>query len=164
MTPWDNLLQKGISSMLKSLCSQLCLSIVRSWFNSLVFGYFRFFSLLVSLTFPPHSLPYIRSMYLLPCPPFGFQWSNISQAFSKHMLSENSDMYFEYSKCGTFCESLIYVHDWLLFSLPWQRSVIFSPLQIVLMKKNEPFFCIILQLFCSFVFWHNVIFYYYYFC
>lgn len=54
------------------------------------------------------------------------------------MLLKSSDMYFEYSKCRTFCEFLIYVYEWFLFSLPWKRSVIFSPLQIVLMVKNEP--------------------------
>lgn len=42
------------------------------------------------------------------------------------MLLKSSYMYFEYSKCRTFCEFLIYVYDWFLFSLPWQRSVIFS--------------------------------------
>lgn len=101
-----------------------------------------------------------------PPPPFGFQWSNISYAFSRCMLLKSSDMYFEYSKCWTFCEFLIYVYEWLLFSLPWQRSVIFSPLQIVLMMKNEPvLFSLLYNTATCFVLyssdWHSVKFYCY---
>lgn len=98
------------------------------------------------------SVPFsIRSMTLHTCIPvmaFSEAIFYISLAFWRQILLKSSDMYFEYSKCGAFCEFLIYVYEWFLFSLPWQRSVIFSPLQIVLMVKNEPLFiflCIILQ-------------------
>lgn len=55
------------------------------------------------------------------------------------MLLKSSDMYFEYSKCRTLWIFDIRIYGWFLFSLQWQRSVIFS-LQSVLMVKNEPHF------------------------
>lgn len=49
-------------------------------------------------------------------PRFDFQWSNISHLLSLLKViafKKSFKMYFEYSKCRTFCEFLIY--EWLFF-------------------------------------------------
>lgn len=108
------------------------------WIFEKLFCLFCYFIMLVSLQFPSHSWPCI----LYKCLHYGFWWSGISYLLSSQHVCflKSSDMYFEYSKCRTFWEFLIYICGWFLFSLPWQRSVIFSPLQIVLIVKNYPHF------------------------
>lgn len=143
---------------MQSVCTfDLCI-------HSLILSAWLFFVILVHCSNEPDIPIIIHNHAYCTCIPL---WLSVKQyftsAFSRCMLLKSSDMYFEYSKCRTFCEFLIYVYEWFLFSLPWQRSVIFSPLQIVLMVKNEPHFCfpfcIILQLFCAVFLLHSVKFY-----
>lgn len=92
-----------------------------------------------SLHFPV-TIVTMHTVHVSPIMAFSEAIFHIFQALSRCTLLKSSNMYFEYSKCRTFCEFLIYVYEWFLFSLPWQRSVIFSPLQIVSMVKYEPHF------------------------
>lgn len=91
-----------------------------------------------SVTFSSHSW---RALHVIPC--HGFQWSNISHLLS--LLKIYTFEEFWYVFWIFQMQVILRIFDiriWMiLFSLPWQRSVIFSPLQIVLMvKKNEPLF------------------------
>lgn len=123
---------------------------------------FIFFILLVSLTFPPHSWPFI----LFVCLRSGFQWSNISHLLS--LLKTYAFGEFWYVFWIFQMQDILWIFDiriWMIFIFTAMTKIcdLLSSADCIDGEKwaTFVFLCIILRLFCAVFLLQSVKFYCY---